>query len=462
MDYIPIIGFEVHVELATKSKMFCGCPGDHFGKAPNTQTCPVCLGLPGALPVPNRQAVEWTMLLGLALGCEISMESKFDRKHYFYPDLPKGYQISQYDQPIAVNGLLRLRTQDVGLKEWKTIRIRRVHLEEDTGKLLHKNVNGKNVALVDFNRSGVPLVEIVTEPDFRNIEDVDEAMKKLQQIIRNLKISGADMEKGSMRLEPSISLLDLRLKTSDVSAENLPKYRVELKNINSFRFVRKALEFEIARQTRILDRGETPVQQTRGWSESKNETVAQREKEEAHDYRYFPEPDIPPMRFTDEYIEALRNVLPETVEAALDRLKDLGLPDSYLTILSANPQLRVLIENSYSLAQEKHLSVSAKKIADVAINKKADNEDARPEEILSRITESQAYADVSIDELRVVVDEVLASNLQAGADYLAGKTQALSFLLGVVMKKMSGKIDPVATREYVRKRLETSKEESEK
>ena len=332
--YEPIIGIEIHVELATASKMFCGCPADQFGKEPNTQLCPICLGLPGALPVPNKKAVEWTILLGLALGCTVNEESKFDRKHYFYPDLPKGYQISQYDQPLAINGSLELKTQNSKLK---TIRIHRVHLEEDTGKLMHATVDGQRVSLVDFNRSGVPLVEIVTEPDFRSVEEVDVFAKKLQQIVRYLGISGADMEKGSMRIEPSVSIRKSQIpnpksqtisKSKIPNKNKLPAYRVEIKNINSFKFARNAITYEIERQTELLERGEMPTQQTRGFMESKGVTIAQREIEEAHDYRYFPEPDIPPMRFAQSQISNFKSQIGELPDTKRTRfMQEYGLSE---------------------------------------------------------------------------------------------------------------------------------------
>src|SRR3989344_2942435 len=327
MNYVPVIGLETHVELKTESKMFCSCSANYFGKAPNTHTCPVCLGLPGALPVPNKKAIEWTILLGLALNCTINKESKFDRKNYFYPDLPKGYQISQYDKPIASGGWLNLKSQNSNLKTTeKKIRITRVHLEEDTGKLLHSNKD----TLIDFNRSGVPLVEVVTEPDFDNSTDVKRFLEELHTIIRYLDISDADMEKGSMRMEPNISLRkitndELRITNKNQKLE-LPNYKVEVKNINSFNFAKKAIDYELKRQAEILDSGKIPVQETRGYNDKKGITYSQRSKEEAHDYRYFPEPDIPPMEFGNEKLEMINDTLPEFPAAKVERyIKKFGI-----------------------------------------------------------------------------------------------------------------------------------------
>lgn len=407
MNYKPIIGIEVHVELATLSKMFCGCPADHFGREPNTMTCPVCLGLPGALPVPNKKAVEWAILLGLALGCTINEESKFDRKHYFYPDLPKGYQISQYDQPLATGGSLG------------NIRIRRVHLEEDTGKLQHQG----SETLVDFNRSGVPLVEIVTEPDFRSIEEVDVFVKKLQQIVRYLGISGADMEKGSMRIEPSVSL-------RAAAKQSLPTYRVEIKNINSFKFARNAITYEIERQTEMLARGETPTQQTRGFVESKGVTVAQREKEEAHDYRYFPEPDIPPMRFTSDQLSAISSQLTELPDEKKERfIKEYGVSEYDAGLLVETNERAEFFEDIL-----RHMSsvISPKTVANIIINKKAKTK----EEVVGFL---QSPSGIPEGELQTIIEQVLKDNPKAVADYKNGKEQALMFLVGQAMRIVKGK-----------------------
>lgn len=426
MKFQPIIGLEVHVELATKSKMFCGCSAEHFGVTPNTHTCPVCLGLPGALPVPNKKAVEWTMMLGLALGCTVNHDSKFDRKNYFYPDLAKGYQISQYDEPLCVNGEFSLSSNE---SKSKKIRIRRVHLEEDTGKLQHSLVNGEEVSLVDFNRSGVPLVEIVTEPDFRSIDEVDAYLKDLQKIIRYLGISQADMEKGSMRLEPSISLTEMQ--NAKGKMQNLPPYRVELKNINSFRFARHALEFEIKRQTQILEKGGTPVQQTRGWNETKGQTMAQREKEEANDYRYFPEPDIPPMHFTELQIEECRSQIPELPAAKKLRFMKAYALSEYDSNLLA--ETRGVAEYFETAAK---LHGNPKEIANWIINNKINTSATVPAELVEKIVKSKKVSTFSLEEVGKIIDKIILDNPKIVADYKSGKVQVLGFLIGLLAKSL--------------------------
>lgn len=437
--YEPIIGLEVHVELETNSKMFCGCPANHFGKKPNTQTCPVCLGLPGALPVPNRKAVEWCIKIGLALGCEIPLLAKFDRKNYFYPDLPKGYQISQYDQPFCVNGKIKL---DNG----KAIRIRRVHMEEDTGKLQHAEISGERVTLIDFNRSGVPLVEIVTEPDINSSLEAVRYLKKLQQIVRYLDVSDADMDKGSMRLEPNISL-------RKVGDRRLPDYKVEVKNINSFRFVGETIDYEIKRQEEILERGDRVVQETRGFSEKNSSTLPQRRKEEANDYRYFPEPDIPPIRWKKTDIEAFRKTLPELPDQKHSRFKSqYGLGDYDTSLLIESKTVADYFEESLRLA--KPSGISAKDIANRIINKKVNINSTSPSQMIRDIVAEAKSRNIDEDELRVAVGKVIGANPKAVADYKAGKKQVLMFLVGQVMKETKGKGDAEKIKDLLKKEID--------
>lgn len=419
MKYTPVIGLEIHVELKTKSGMFCACSADHFGKKPNTQTCPVCLGLPGALPVPNKKAIDWTIMLGLALGSDIAEFSKFDRKHYFYPDLPKGYQISQYDQPLANGGVVATSFGDV--------RLRRVHLEEDTGKLVHTTIDGKKVTLVDFNRSGAPLVEIVTEPDVKSGEQAKEMVKKLHQIVQYLGISDADLEKGSMRMEPNISL-------RRDGETGLPKYKVEVKNINSFRFAEKAINYEIERQSRILDAGNIPEQETRGWDEAKNATVSQRSKGEAADYRYFPEPDIPPMRFTKSQIAAIKSQIGELPDEKLKRFIDgykLGANDA--AQLTDTKELADYFEEAIKVAGGKF---SPKDIANWMMNKKPNIDEIMPAKLIETMREAKEVIAVSSDELSTIITKVLSENAKAVSDYKAGKQQSAMFLMGLVRRQL--------------------------
>lgn len=417
----PTIGLEIHVELKTKSKMFCGCPAEHFGKEPNTQTCPVCLGLPGALPVPNKQSIDWTIMVGLALNCKINLTSTFDRKHYFYPDLPKGYQISQYDDPFCYEGFLNLASG-------KKVRITRVHLEEDTAKMQHAVVDGEKLSLIDFNRSGVPLVEIVTEPDISSGEEAKEFLKKLRDIIRSLGVSDCDMEKGSMRLEPNISWSE--------SVEKLNNYKVEIKNLNSFRFAQAGINYELKRQKEILDRGEMPVQETRGYNSGKRVTFSQRVKETAADYRYFPDPDIPPIVLTKEYIESLREKLPQLPEQIAKKLiAKFHLNSSTAQLLAKNKQYL----DYFNKYQDK---IEPNDLANMIVNKKLDLSKPPPVKAASLAIDSK------------IIEQVFRENAGAVAKYKAGKTSVIGFLVGQVMKATRGKVDPKTVNKELLKSLQ--------
>jgi len=418
-SYETIVGMEIHVELKTKSKMFCGCKNDpFFAVKPNIYTCPVCLGLPGALPVPNRQAIEWTLRLGLALGAEIPLFSKFDRKNYFYPDLAKGYQISQYDQPFCKGGNIKTSTG--------TVRIHRVHLEEDTGKLLHTEIDNKKVTLIDFNRSGIPLVEIVTEPDIRSGEQAKEFLKKLQQIIRYLDISDADMEKGSMRLEPNISVRKSNIR-------DFPKYKVEVKNINSFNFVKKAIDYETKRQTEILNKQLMPVQETRGWNETKGVTFSQRVKENADDYRYFPDPDIPPLRWTPEYIDYLKTTLPELADVKQNRFsRDYNLNEYDSALLTETVKMSDYFDEAVRISQKLTNPKTPKTIANWIINRRVNIDEVLPADLIKRINAAESVSPISESDLSNIIRSVCAENSKAISDYKNGRQGAIMFLLGQV------------------------------
>ncbi|MFH2022493.1 MAG: Asp-tRNA(Asn)/Glu-tRNA(Gln) amidotransferase subunit GatB [Patescibacteria group bacterium] len=415
-NYHLICGLEIHAELKTKSKMFCGCKNDPFGaEQPNIYTCPVCLGMPGGLPVANRQAIEWTIQLGLALNCKINLFSKFDRKHYFYPDLPKGYQISQYDQPFCHDGWIETSQGRVA--------ITRVHLEEDTGKLLHKTIEGKKVSLVDFNRGGVPLVEIVTEPDIKSAEQAKELAQTLHQIIRYLNIGDCNMEQGGMRLEANVSL----------SADGqLPDYKTEVKNINSFRFLEQAINFEEVRQAKLLDQGQAPVQETRGFDAVKGETFSQRTKETTADYRYFPEPDIPPLRFTPIQAEHLQASLPELPDQVLARWqKEFGLDPQLIHRLVTSISQTQLLDKVWQKAQEKQVALN--KLAVWIINhQKIITPQITADQVMAGFLNQTQTEQVDETKLTQVINQVLADHPAEVKRYLAGEKKLLGFFIGQV------------------------------
>ena len=506
MKYTPIIGLEVHVELKTKSKMFCSCSADYFGAKPNTHTCPICLGLPGSLPVPNKKAIEFCVLTGMALNCQIPKISKFDRKNYFYPDLPKGYQISQYDQPFAVKGRLELKVKS---EKFKVIRINRVHLEEDTGKLIHAVVDGKKCTLIDFNRAGVPLMEVVTEPDLRSVEEVKLFARKLRQIVRYLGVSEADMEKGEMRFEANISLR--KTENREQRTEKLPEYKVEVKNINSIKFLEKAVSFEIERQKALLEKGRTPIQETRGWDEKRNKTFSQRGKEEAYDYRYFPEPNIPPIVWTKKSLEEIRAKIPELPDEKKSRFKDwFDLNDYEASVLTEDKflanwfeeALRAYVQTVWpgtDIGREKPkvpvaVSAFAKPMAKWVMGellRRVKEERLRLEEISlspvrlaellylldqnkispsqakkvfgemfktgqkpSKIIEEKGLSLITNgEEMRIVVRRVLKENKKGVADLKKGKKAALGFLIGQVMRATQGKAEPKLAKELLLEEL---------
>lgn len=433
MPYKLVCGLEVHAELKTKSKMFCSCKNDPFGASePNIHTCPICLGMPGALPVANRQAIEWTIKLGLALNCKINLFSKFDRKNYFYPDLPKGYQISQYDIPFCYDGYIDTTEGRV--------RIHRIHLEEDTAKLSHQEIDldgdGKleKATLIDFNRSSVPLVEIVTEPDIISATQAKEYGQKLRQIMRYLDIANCDMEKGGMRLEANISL-------RKEGHQELPDYKVECKNINSFKFLEAAIHYEIARQTEILQNSGKPVQETRGYNPNTNKTFSQRTKEDAADYRYFPDPDLPPIEFTNEEIELIRDTLPELPDVKAARFaKDYKLNEKSAQELTINRQKSEFFEKILQMAQKENLD--CQRLINSLLNKKiVFTFTEEPALILNKFKENSKNENIGQEELQKNIQEVLEQNQDAVAKYKAGKTAVIGFLIGQIMRQLNKKID---------------------
>ena len=467
--YEVVIGLECHVQLATRSKMFCGCASDYAGAAPNTHVCPICLGMPGVLPVMNRVAVEYTLLTGLALNADIPEATKFDRKNYPYPDLVKGYQISQYDLPLVKGGWLEISSDGSGTRR---IELERVHLEEDTGKLTH--VPGGS--LIDFNRSGVPLMEMVSKPEIRSPGEARAYLLKLRAILRTLGVSDADMEKGQLRCDVNVSLRPV--------GETRLGTKVEVKNLNSFRSVQRALEFEIARQTELLERGEAIQQETRGWVDDRGVTVSQRSKEEAHDYRYFPEPDLPPVFVERAWLEDLRRRLPELPGARRARyMEAFGLGDYDAELLSTDLWAARLFEQTTTAGADP--KKAANWIQNDVARLRTDGEPSlspnnlaelirlvdqgvigisTARQLLATVCETGKAPGVLVDQLGLAqvsdssaleeaVRAAIEANPAAVADYRSGKATAINFLKGQVMKTTRGKANPATAEELLKNLL---------
>lgn len=472
MSYEAVIGLEVHAQLLTNTKIFCGC-STKFGAEPNSQTCPVCLGLPGVLPVLNKKVVEYAIMLGLATNCKINKDSFFARKNYFYPDLPKGYQISQYELPICSDGYLIIKT-DVGEKR---IGITRIHMEEDAGKLIHEG----NSSLVDLNRAGTPLLEIVSEPDLRSSVEAVAYLKELRQILLYLGICDGNMEEGSFRCDANISVR----KKGDQKFGT----KAELKNINSFRFIQRAIDYEIERQIDILENGGRVVQETRLFDSVKGITISMRSKEEAHDYRYFPEPDLMPVIFGDSLIEEVRKKMPELPYAKKKRfISEYMLPEYDVEVLTTEKDVAIFYEECVKLynnpkalsnffmteilkeLNEKKVGIRETKLTPEAIkdlfslldeNKiNANGAKAMLPEMMASGTppailmEKMGLAQISGEsELIGVINDTLKENKTELINYLSGKDKLFSFFVGQVMKKTKGKANPKVLNELLKKRL---------
>ena len=476
--YEVVVGLEVHAQVLTQSKMFCGCSTDYLTAPPNANTCPVCLGLPGSLPVINRRAVEATIRTALALNCEIPEFSKFDRKNYFYPDLPKGYQISQYDLPLSRHGHLEFDVRG----EPRRAGITRVHLEEDTGKLLHEGaIDEAQASLVNFNRSGVPLMEIVSEPDLRSADDAREYVMRLRAILQYIGVNHGDMESGQLRCDANVSLRPMG--SSELGT------KVEVKNMNSFRAIHRAIEYEVERQTQVLETGGTLIQETRGWNDARGLTVSQRSKEFAEDYRYFPEPDLPPLDVSREWVAEIRSTLPELPAARRERfLRDYGLTPYDASLLTSTRPMAEYFEETVRLGApaktaanwilgdfSRLLNADHKEIQDSSVKpthlqqllhlvetgdlsgkmaKQTFEAMYRAADPAPPLAAAKGSSQISGDaELAGIVDQVVAENAKSAADFKAGKEQALKFLIGQGMKLSKGRANPQRLDALLREKI---------
>jgi aspartyl-tRNA(Asn)/glutamyl-tRNA(Gln) amidotransferase subunit B len=477
MQYEPVIGLEIHVQLNTDTKIFCGC-STKFGSEPNTQTCPVCTGMPGVLPVLNEEVLKKGILAGLALNCKISEYSKFDRKNYFYPDLPKAYQISQYDKPVCKNGYIDITVDG----QVKRIGITRLHLEEDAGKSIHSEDSDSSVSYVDLNRTGIPLAEIVSEPDMRSGDEAYSYLTKIKSIIKYINVSDANMEEGSLRCDVNISVRE--------TGETKFGEKVEVKNLNSFKAVKAAINYEFERQKSLIESGEKNliIQETRLWDADRQETYSMRSKEDAHDYRYFPDPDLTPVIIAQDYIEEMKKQLPELPDARKERfIKEYGLSEYDSEVLTSVKQLADYYEEtlSFNINPKKAANwITSELLGQIADPEKIYSSTVKPSDIAEllglidnntisgkiaktvfremvetggsakKIIDEKGLVQVSdTSEIEGIIDKVIKTNPQSVNDYKNGKQKAMGFLIGQIMKESRGNANPQIVNELLLKKL---------